>query len=137
MPDVLEKRNSYATMRRTACTTGRYASPLTSQEIANAGEKYRRVSPTPDQYDAFVKQISEMWSSQPDYTPEQLGRISTPTMIVDGEHDEAIKREHTEALSRLIPNARLLIMPGVSHFGHLQDPQLYNTYLIGFLDSQS
>ena len=111
--------------------------PVFSQEIANAGEKYRRVSPTPDQYDAFVKQISEMWSSQPDYTPEQLGRITTPTMIVDGEHDEAIKREHTEELSRLIPNARLLIMPGVSHFGHLQDPQLYDTYLIGFLDSQS
>jgi pimeloyl-ACP methyl ester carboxylesterase len=111
--------------------------PVFSQEIANAGEKYRRVSPTPDQYDAFVKQIGEMWNSQPDYTPEQLGRITTPTMIVDGEHDEAIKREHTEELSRLIPNARLLIMPGVSHFGHLQDPQLYNTYLIGFLDSQS
>ena len=84
-----------------------------------------------------MKQISEMWNSQPDYTPEQLGRITTPAMIVDGEHDEAIKREHTEQLSRLVPNARLLIMPGVSHFGHLQDPQLYNTYLIGFLDSQS
>jgi pimeloyl-ACP methyl ester carboxylesterase len=41
-------------------------------------------------------------------------------MIVDGEHDEAIKREHTEELARLIPNARFLIMPGVSHFGHLQ-----------------
>jgi len=111
--------------------------PVFSQEMANAGEKYRRVSPTPDQYDAFVRQISEMWNSQPDYTPEQLGRITTPTMIVDGEHDEAIKRAHTEELSLLVPNARLLIMPGVSHFGHLQDPQLYNTYLIGFLDSQS
>jgi len=110
--------------------------PVFSQEIANAGEKYRHVSPTPDQYDAFVKQISEMWNSQPDYTPERLGRITTPTMIVDGEYDEAIKREHTQELSRLIPNTRLLIMPGVSHFGHLQDPQLYNTYLVGFLDAQ-
>lgn len=111
--------------------------PVFSQETANAGERYRRVSPTPDQYEALGKQISEMWNSQPDYTPEQLGRITTPTMIVDGEHDEAIKRAHTEELSRLVPNARLLIMPGVSHFGHLQNPQLYNTYLIGFLDSQS
>jgi pimeloyl-ACP methyl ester carboxylesterase len=105
-------------------------------EIAKAGDRYRRVSPTPDEYDAFVKQISEMWNSQPAYTAQQLGMITTPTMIVDGEHDEAIKREHTQELSRLIPNARFLIMPGVSHFGHLQNPQLYNTYLTGFLDSQ-
>jgi pimeloyl-ACP methyl ester carboxylesterase len=110
--------------------------PVFGGEIAKAGDRYRRVSPTPDEYDAFVKQISEMWNSQPDYTAQQLGMITTPTMIVDGEHDEAIKREHTQELSRLIPNARFLIMPGVSHFGHLQNPQLYNTYLTGFLDSQ-
>jgi pimeloyl-ACP methyl ester carboxylesterase len=110
--------------------------PVFSQEIGKAGDRYRRVSPTPDQYDAFVEAISAMWNSQPDYTPQQLGTITTPTMIVDGEYDEAIRREHTEELARLIPNARFLIMPGVSHFGHLQNPQLYNTYLIGFLDSQ-
>src|SRR5262249_23658466 len=110
--------------------------PVFSQEIANAGEKYRAISPTPNEYDAFVKQISQMWNSQPDYTPQQLGTIMTPTMIVAGEHDEAIKGEHTEELARFVPNARFLIMPGVSHFGHMQNPQLYNTYLTGFLDSQ-
>jgi pimeloyl-ACP methyl ester carboxylesterase len=111
--------------------------PVFSQAIANGGERYRRISPTPDQYDAFVQAISAMWNSQPDYTAQQLGMIATPTMVVDGEYDEAIKREHTEELARLIPNARFLIMPGVSHFGHLQNPELYNTYLTAFLDSQS
>jgi pimeloyl-ACP methyl ester carboxylesterase len=111
--------------------------PVFSQAIMKAGEKYAQVSPTPTEYGAFVEAISAMWGSQPDYTREQLGQITTPTMIVDGEHDEAIKREHTEELARLVPNARFLIMPGVSHFGHLQNPELYNTYLIAFLDSQS
>lgn len=111
--------------------------PVFGGEIAKAGERYRRVSPTPNEYDAFVKQISEMWNSQPDYTAQQLATIATPTMIVDGEYDEAIKREHTEELAKLIPNARFLIMPGVSHFGHLQNPELYNTYLTAFLDSRS
>jgi pimeloyl-ACP methyl ester carboxylesterase len=110
--------------------------PVFNQAIANAGEKYRLVSPTPDQYDAFVEAISTMWSSQPDYTAQQLGTIATPAMIVDGEYDEAIRREHTEELAKLVPNARFLIMPGVSHFGHLQNSELYNTYLMGFLDSQ-
>lgn len=111
--------------------------PVFSREIANAGDKYKSISPTPNEYDAFVKQISEMWNSQPDYTPQQIGKIMTPTMIVDGEYDEAIKREHTQELARLVPNARFLIMPGVSHFGHMQNPQLYNMYLTAFLDSQS
>jgi pimeloyl-ACP methyl ester carboxylesterase len=111
--------------------------PLFSQAIARAGEKYAQVSPTPGEYTAFVEAISAMWNSQPDYTREQLGQIATPTMIVDGEYDEAIKREHTEELARFIPGARFLIMPGVSHFGHLQNPQLYNTYLTAFLDSQA
>jgi len=110
--------------------------PVFGRAIMEAGEKYARISPTPNEYNAFVEAISVMWNSQPDYTPQQLGRITTPTMIVDGEHDEAIKREHTEELARLTPAARFLIMPGVSHFGHLQNPQLYNTYLTAFLDSQ-
>ena len=111
--------------------------PIFSQAMARAGEKYTRVSPTPDQYGAFAEAISAMRNSQPDYTAQQLGMIATPTMVVDGEYDEAIKREHTEELARLIPKARFLIMPGVSHFGHLQNPELYNTYLTAFLDSQS
>lgn len=110
--------------------------PVFGRAIANAGEKYSRVSPTPTEYTAFVEAISAMWNSQPDYTPEQLAQITTSTMIVDGEYDEAIKQEHTGELARLIPGARLLIMPGVSHFGHLQNPELYNMYLVGFLDGQ-
>jgi pimeloyl-ACP methyl ester carboxylesterase len=110
--------------------------PVFSRAIANAGENYSRLSPTPNEYGAFVEAISAMWNSQPDYTREQLGQITTPTMIVDGEHDEAIKREHTEELAQMIPGARFLLMPGVSHFGHLQNPDLYNSYLKAFLDSQ-
>ena len=78
-----------------------------------------------------------MWNSDPDYAPQQLGRITTPTLIVDGEYDEAIKREHTEELARLIPSAGLEIMPDVSHFGHLQNPDQYNRDLIAFLDSET
>ena len=111
--------------------------PVFTHAITNAGEDYARLSPTPTEYDAFVQAISEIWNSQPDYTPQQLGRITTPTLIIDGEYDEAIKREHTEELARLIPGARLEIMPDVSHFGHLQNPDQYNRDLIEFLDSES
>jgi pimeloyl-ACP methyl ester carboxylesterase len=91
------------------------------------------LSKTPGEYDAFVQQISEMWYTQPDYSAEQLGRITVPTMIADGEHDEGIKREHTEEMARLIPGATLLIMPGVSHFAFWQKPDEFNEAVLGYL----
>lgn len=101
--------------------------------IERAGKEYAQLSPTPGEYDAFLEQIGGMWSSQPNWTAEQLGRIKAPTMIADGEHDEAIRREHTEELAKEIPGARLLILPGVSHFAMLQNPALFNQAVIDFL----
>jgi pimeloyl-ACP methyl ester carboxylesterase len=75
-----------------------------------------------------------MWSSQPDFEPEALASIAVPTAIVAGEHDELVKRENTEDIARLIPGARLVILPGVSHFGLWQDPAGYNAALLSFLD---
>jgi pimeloyl-ACP methyl ester carboxylesterase len=110
--------------------------PVFGAAIVEAGENYKRVSPTPNEYDAFVAAISHMWNTQPNYRPEQIGKIVTPTLIADGEYDEAIKREHTEEIAKEIPGARLLIVPGVSHFAHRQNPDLYNRDLTNFLDSR-
>jgi pimeloyl-ACP methyl ester carboxylesterase len=135
-PQRLTKLWAYgANFNMTGLVPGFDKDPIFAQAIANAGEDYSRLSSTPNEYSAFVGAISAMWNSQPDYTPQQLGRITVPTMIVDGEYDEAIKREHTEELARLIPSARLQIMPAVSHFGHLQNPEQYNRDLTAFLDS--
>ena len=43
-------------------------------------------------------------------------------LVVDGDHDEAIVRAHSEYIARTIPGAGLLILPNVSHFAFLQDP---------------
>ena len=56
--------------------------------------------------------------------------------MVDGDHDEAIKREHTEYIAATIPGAGLLILPNTSHFAFLQDPALFNAALLDFLDSK-
>jgi pimeloyl-ACP methyl ester carboxylesterase len=101
--------------------------------IAHAGGDYKRLSRTPGDYDAFVAAISKMWDTEPHFTADQLRAIRVPTAIADGEHDEAIKRAHTEMMAGLIPGARLIILPGVSHFAMLQDPALFNAAVLGFL----
>ncbi|HET7664388.1 MAG TPA: hypothetical protein VFK31_12220 [Rhodanobacteraceae bacterium] len=42
--------------------------------------------------------------------------------MADGDHEQFITHTHTESLARLIPNARLMILTGISHGGALQDP---------------
>jgi pimeloyl-ACP methyl ester carboxylesterase len=101
--------------------------------IAWMGEDYARLSKTPDQYDAFVEQISGMWASEPAYSDEALGRITVPTAIVLGDHDEAISREHTDHMAAVIPGAKLVILPEASHFAMLQDPDGYTQAVLDFL----
>jgi pimeloyl-ACP methyl ester carboxylesterase len=102
--------------------------------VARAGEEYKRLSPTPGEYSAFVDEIKKMWDTQPKWTADDLAKIKTPTWIVDGDRDEAIKRENTEFMAASIPNAGLLIQPQVSHFSFLQDPHQFSNDVLHFLD---
>jgi pimeloyl-ACP methyl ester carboxylesterase len=108
--------------------------PTFAAFIKRAGEEYATHSATPKEYDAFVAQISKMWASEPNWTDTQLKAISAPVLVVDGDHDEAIKREHTEYIAATIPHAGLLILPNASHFAFLQDPELFNFAMLQFLD---
>jgi pimeloyl-ACP methyl ester carboxylesterase len=108
--------------------------PVFGQAIAMAAENYARLSPTPGEFENFVKEISAMWFSQPDFKPEQLGAIGVPTVIADGQYEEAILPEHTKELARLIPGAKLVILPNVSHMAMWQDPVLFNTAMLEFID---
>ncbi|TGP26423.1 MULTISPECIES: alpha/beta hydrolase [unclassified Mesorhizobium] len=104
--------------------------------IERSGRDYKKMSKTPDQYDAFVAQISHMWESQPSWTKEQLGKITTPIAIVAGDHDEAIKRKHTEYMASVIPGAKLIILPNASHFAMLQAPDEYSQAALDFIDAK-
>ena len=108
--------------------------PVFGQAIGMAMENYKQLSPTPGEFDNFLKQISAMWFSQPDFKPEQLGAIKVPTVIADGQYEEAILPAHTVELAKLIPGAKLVIIPNVSHMGMWQDPAAFNKEMTAFLD---
>jgi pimeloyl-ACP methyl ester carboxylesterase len=102
--------------------------------IEDEGEVYKKISPTPGEYDAFVEQISGMWASQPNWSDDDLKTIKTPIAIVLGDHDEAITREHTDYMAKTIPGAKLIILENASHFAMVQDPEGYNRAVRDFID---
>jgi len=104
--------------------------------IERMGQDYARLSKTPGEYEAFLEQISQMWASQPNWTKEQLATITTPIAVVTGDHDEAIKREHTDYMASVIPGATLVILPNASHFAMLQAPDEYTASVTDFIDAK-
>ncbi len=107
--------------------------PTFARFEGEAAQDYARVSPTPAGFPAFHAAISRMWDTEPNYTAADLGRIHVPVAIADGDHDEAIKRAHTEYLAHSIPGAELVILPDVSHFAMLQNPAEFNAAVLAFL----
>lgn len=111
--------------------------PVFTRYIERARHEYERLSPTPHAYDSFLAQIANMWATQPHFTVTELQGITVPTWIVDADRDEAIQREDTLFLADHIPGSGLLILPQVSHFAFLQDPELFDAALRQFLDQVS
>ena len=136
-PERLTKLWAYgANTQVSALKEGFDKDPVIAEATAIQRKEYERLSPTPNDFPAFAEAIGRMWSTQPDYKPADLAKITTPTMIVDGQYDEFLKRESTEDIARHIPGAKLLIMSGVGHWGHWQNPPLYNVELTAFLDAK-
>jgi len=103
-------------------------------ELAN--HDYERLSATPHDYPLFLRIVSIFWGSEPDFTAAELGRITVPTMIAAGEHDEAIKRDHTLQLAKLVSGARLEILPNASFFAMWQQPKAFNRMVLQFLENK-
>jgi pimeloyl-ACP methyl ester carboxylesterase len=76
-----------------------------------------------------------MWATEPNYTEEQLGSITTPILILDGAREEAIDLNQTKLMALLIPGAGLVIMPDTGHFAMMEHPDEFNRIVLDFLDA--
>jgi pimeloyl-ACP methyl ester carboxylesterase len=103
-----------------------------SPEMKETGDFYRMFAPDPKHWPVIVKKIRAMWLSEPDYSAAALGRITCPVLVIAGEHD-AIRTEHTREMARLIPRARLEIVPGASHKVPMEKPGAVNAAIVSFL----
>ncbi len=96
---------------------------------------YDNVAPDPGHFAVVAKKIFAMGNTQPHYTLAELGRIRAKTLIVAGEHD-LILRAHTDAMTHAIRGAREVIVPGASHFGPLEAPDVYDALAVDFLNAR-
>ena len=69
---------------------------------------------------------------QPDFHPEELQKITVPTLVVAGT-DDMILQEHTELIAASLPHSELHILPG-DHFIASKSPEAFNRLVLTFLE---
>lgn len=97
---------------------------------------YHRLSPTPDGFLKLRTALGKMYSTEPDLAVAQLNTIKAPTVIACGEYEQFYKREHFKELARLIPGAKFVMLPNVSHGGPVQDPSHFHKAVMKLLDGR-
>ena len=94
---------------------------------------YEAASPDgPEHWPVVVAKFKEMVTTQPTISVEQLGGITASTLVVVGD-DDIVTLDHTVSLFRAIPNSELAVVPGTSHFGAMEKPELVNRLVLDFL----
>jgi len=95
---------------------------------------YEHMAPDPGHFPVVLRKVMAMVRTEPHYTEAELGRIRARTFIVAGEHD-MILASHTARLAAAIPGARKIIVPGASHLGPLEKPDLYGRMAASLLNA--
>jgi proline iminopeptidase len=64
---------------------------------------------------------------------EQLPSITAPTLVMVGEHDWVTPPRASRAITRGIPNAKMVQIAGAGHFPFSEEPQQFLTEVMAFL----
>ncbi|UKZ95988.1 uncharacterized protein TrAFT101_010793 [Trichoderma asperellum] len=112
--------------------------PFVSDLVNRMKEEYQLISPTPEKFDSFKAKAIAMQATSPTWTEEDFARIglnstnrhhSFPLWIVTGDSEELIQCWVAKRISDKIQRSVYLVLPNVSHFAPLQDPESFNNAL--------
>ncbi|QQX61443.1 alpha/beta fold hydrolase [Pseudomonas chlororaphis] len=114
----------------TSTPNGRRAASQYLQRL-KARKKNRDKGSTPS---AFLRQLKAIiaWGKQ---APQDLGRLRTPTLIVNGDNDIMVPSVNSIALANRIPNAQWVIYEDAGHGGIFQHYIDFVAKALAFLDA--
>lgn len=64
---------------------------------------------------------------------EAIGRISTPTLIIVGDQDEATPVDASEFIHSRIASSSLVVIPEAAHLVNIERREIFNEHLLAFL----
>jgi pimeloyl-ACP methyl ester carboxylesterase len=104
----------------------------TAQDFADWRAAYQRLSPHPEHFDDFLAILSRAHAVPEGWSDEELARITAPTLVVLGDHD-FVTIDHAAVMQRLIPGAKLAVLPDTTHMTITRRADLLLPMLAEFL----
>jgi pimeloyl-ACP methyl ester carboxylesterase len=75
---------------------------------------------------AYLPGVNSQW--------RLAARITAPTLIIGGLADKIVDPRVPAQVARVVPDSRLLILPGVGHVAQMEVPRLVARAVVGMLD---
>jgi pimeloyl-ACP methyl ester carboxylesterase len=100
----------------------------------------------PGTFEAQPERLRRMWldnfdprrpaSPPPEpLTCDTFAGLATPTLVMGAEFGMRYSRRIVEVLAKCIPNSRLVVVPGVTHFMSYQEPDRFNETVLAFISN--
>ena len=80
-----------------------------------------------------TRRLYSLLAYQPHITEKDLQKIQCPVLIMSGDRD-VIRLEHSIKIFNNIPNSNFFVMPGATHFGSYEKPELFNLVVSDFFN---
>lgn len=97
-------------------------------------EAYQRVAPNPENLPTFHDKCLKRMLEFEDWRPEDIQSIDAPTMVLIGDAD-VVRPEHAVEMFRLLPHARLAVLPGTDHMTLVEQADWLVSMTENFLDA--
>lgn len=84
-------------------------------------------------YSGWHWQNRDPQKSNPVGTPELLGKLNTPTLIITGDLSHDVIKQLVSAEDNYIPNSKKVLLSNSNHMLNLENPDQFNQELMTFL----
>lgn len=136
-PDRLRRVVAYGVNFDLSGYRGSDAEPKSSagaeRFMAENPGRYQADSPHPERWDEFLANLRETWTTEPNWTQDEMRSIQTPILVLDGIDEEVIDIDHVCLLADLLPNGTLELMPGTGHFAMIDNPAEFTRIVLDYL----
>ncbi|MGQ0570251.1 MAG: alpha/beta fold hydrolase, partial [Armatimonadota bacterium] len=79
--------------------------------------------------------VREMANADYVFDPKRFRSLTVPTLLLVGENSPPVLKKPTERLASVLPNSRVVVMPGQGHVAMSTAPELFLREVIGFLEA--